>query len=321
MTEKLPNFFIIGAAKSGTTSLHEYLDQHPQIHMSFPKELNYFSFGGPPPDFSGPQVDAANTILLDRLRREKYEFSIRTWSEYVDVFARAGSAKALGESSVSYMYFPEAADRLRDFAPNARLIALLRDPVARAYSKYRQLRRDGVEPISSFEKAVAAEPIRLQGKWSPTWLYLDRGYYYRQLKRYYDIFDRSAIQIILYDDFIKDEQAILKESFAFLEVDDQFRIDTDEKHNTSDDRRVPRNMYLYALAARPNPLSTTVRALLPKKLLGRLRPIVRRMLSEPTKDAEIGPLSEQTREHLKGVFREDLLRLQDLIRRDLSAWL
>jgi hypothetical protein len=321
MTEKLPNFFIIGAAKSGTTSLHEYLDQHPEIYMSFPKELNFFSFLDFAPDFSGPCAHWDNPVLADRLRRERYELSITTWSEYKKVFAHAGPAKAIGESSVSYLYFPQAAARIRQFTPDARLIAILRNPVDRAYSKYRQLRRDGAEPCASFEDAIAAEPARMRENWSPAWFYVDRGLYYRQLKRYYDLFDHHSLMVILFDEFTNDTKDVMQDIFAFLDIDSAFRVDLDEKHNASDDKLIPRNMYLYTLIARPSVLSRTARDFLPKRALAQIRPLVRKVLSKRIGEDDTQALTEEARKSLTEFFREDILRLQDLIQKDLTSWL
>jgi hypothetical protein len=321
MASQLPNFFIIGAAKSGTTSLHEYLAQHPEIHMSFPKELNFFSFLDSPPNFSGPPGTADDAVLNNRLRREKYGLSITTWSQYRKVFAGVRSAKAIGESSVSYLYFPQAGRRIRQFIPDARLIAILRNPVDRAYSKYRQLRRDRAESLSRFEQAVAAEEARMRDNWSPAWFYVDRGFYYRQLEPYYDLFPSSQIKIIIYDDFTKDPKAIVESIFSFLGVATDFRVDFSRRYNISEVGNVPRNILLYDLAARSSWVSTTTRAVLSKRLLRQVRPIVKKLVIRETNDTEVSPLTDEARQNVMCVFREDIRMLQDLIQRDLSCWL
>jgi hypothetical protein len=275
VANRLPNFFIIGAAKSGTTSLHEYLAQHPQVYMSFPKELNFFSFVDSAPSFSGPPRDPGNPVLRDRLRREKYDLSITTWPDYRKVFSCVRSERAIGESSVSYLYFPHASEKIRQSVPDARFIAILRNPVDRAYSKYRQLRRDGAEPLISFEEALTAETARMQQNWSPAWFYIDRGFYYKQLKRYYDLFKQDQIHIILYDDFLNNPGGILERIFAFLDVDTGFCPDMSHKYNVSKEKSVPRSTYLYSMITRPNWLSTSVRDLFTAKSLSRIKPIAK----------------------------------------------
>jgi Sulfotransferase family len=321
VTDRLPNFFIIGAAKSGTTSLHEYLAQHPQIYMSFPKELNFFSFAGSTPAFFGPSCDFGNHVLHDRLRREKYDLSITTWPDYRKVFSRVRLEKAIGESSVSYLYFPQASEKIRQNMPGARLIAILRNPVDRAYSKYRQLRRDGAEPLIQFEEALAAEPARMRANWSPAWFYVDRGFYHRQLKRYYEVFDRRQIHIVLYEEFMRRPTEMLRDVLAFLQVEAEFRIDLGQRYNLSEDCSVPANITIYNFFARPNWFSTRARAVMPAELLVRLRPIVKSVITRKTSKDDIPPLTDQTRQSLRRVFREDILLLQDMIRKDLSDWL
>ena len=126
-------------------------------------------------------------MLLDRLKREKYEYSITDPAAYRQLYSRARGEQAVGESSVSYMYFRQAVTRLKEQVPDAKLMAILRNPVDRALLKYLQFRRDASEPLVRFEDALAAEPERMRSNWSPTWFYVDRGFYYRQLRPYFDL--------------------------------------------------------------------------------------------------------------------------------------
>jgi hypothetical protein len=321
VSNRLPNFFIIGAAKSGTTSLHEYLAQHPEVYMSFQKELNFFSFLDSIPSFSGPVCDHGNPVLCDRLRREKYGHSITTWSDYRKAFSRVRSEKAIGESSVSYLYFPHASERIRHSVPDARLIAILRNPIDRAYSKYRQLRRDDAEPLISFEQALTAEAARMQENWSPAWFYIDRGFYYRQLKRYYKLFGRRHIHIILYEDFESNPEEIMKAIFDFLGVDTRFRPDMSHKYNVSKERTVPRNIYLYNFITRPNWFSNLVRERFTAKSLSRIKPIARKAVARDECNGEAASMTDNTRQMLRRIFYTDIHQLQNLIGRDLSSWL
>lgn len=316
----MPNFFVVGAAKSGTTSLHNYLDQHPQVSMSTVKEPNFFAFMDGVPDYSGPGAEVAGPILRDRLRREKYGFSITSWKEYGKLFPSSGSALAIGESSVSYMYFREAAERIKQYVPNARIIAILRNPVDRAYSKYLQFRRDGSEPFSDFEAAIRAESDRIRQNWSPTWFYIDRGFYYRQLKVYFELFGSKRVHVVLYDDFVNDPQRTLNGIFAFLGLQ-SCEINTARRHNVSRDFRVPRALWLHDLLMRPNPLSVTFRRVLPSSVVRAIEPYARRALFRKAEPLEFSPLSAEVRAALVDVFRDDILLLQDLLDRDLSIWL
>lgn len=317
----LPNLFVIGAAKSGTTSLHHYLGQHPDVFMSPIKEPNYFAFPGHLPRFNGPQRSRKSAFELDRLRREKYEFSILELAQYEQLFSQARGKKFRGESSPAYLYFPGTARRIRESVPDARIVVILRDPVARAHSKYLQMRRDGAEPLGLFQAAIDAEPQRQKEGWSPTWLYVDRGFYYRQLSIYYKMFDRSQIHVILYDDLRQNPVSSLNAIFEFLGVDPDVTVDTREQHNVSAIPQVPRFGLLYQLTARPFLLSTRLQSALPERLAARVRPWARRLLLKQVPASAPENLASELRAALTARFREDIDQLQHLVRRDLSQWL
>jgi hypothetical protein len=315
-----PDFFVIGAAKSGTTSLHRYLDQHPAISMSSVKEPNFFAFLEGVPAFDGPRGLERSVFLGDRLTREKYGFSIVTWEEYGRLFASAPPGALRGESSVSYMYYPEAAQRIRHYVPGAKFLALLRHPVDRAYSKYLQFRRDGVEPCARFEDALAAEPARIRARWSPTWFYLDRGYYHRQLSVYTGLFGRERLHVALYEDFARDPQRVLEGMFGFLDVN-SIAVDVGRRHNVSRDVHVPRLVWLHDLIMRPNRVSRLMRDRMPLRFVEAITPLARRLVFRKAGTLDYTPLSPELRTMLAARFRDDILRLQDLIGRDLSHWL
>ncbi len=316
-----PNLFVIGAAKAGTTSLHHYLGQHPDIFMSSVKEPNYFAFSGRVPDYAGPPEPPNSFFERDRLRRETYQLSVLDRGAYERLFLQGRDKAVRGESSAAYLHFPEAAGRIREAVPDARIVAILRDPVERAFSKYSQMRRDRVEPLATFEEAVEAEPQRQRAGWAPTWLYLERGFYGRQFAPYVELFDRGRIHVLLYDDLRRDPDACLRAIFAFLGVDPGVPIDTSERHNVSATAQVPRSGLLYKMIARPYLLSARLQSLVPEPLVARIRPMARRLLLKPSAPAPAQRLSPETRTALIERFRPDIEKLQQLIGRDLSHWL
>lgn len=316
---RLPTFVVIGAAKSGTTSLHEYLKQHPDVFMSPVKEPNYFSFAGRPPRFRGPDDDGlACEASADRLRVAKYAASVWREEDYARLFARARRQTAVGESSVSYMYFPEAAERLRASLPDVRLVALLRHPADRAYSKFMQFAGEGCEPLEDFDAALAAEDERVRRGWSPTWFYRRRGLYHAQLERFYDRFGPDRIRVFLYEDFASNPQRVLSEIFRFIGVDDRFVPDTARRHNRSSLRRLPRSHLVERLTSF-RATATLVR-LLPERGLDLLQRSLQRVNSRH--EPWLPPTwSADTRARLTESFRPDIQALGRLIGRDLSSWL
>ena len=139
---RLPDFVVIGAARCATTSLYEYLRQHPQVFMSPEKETDYFSLGDLPQDEVPPGAS---------------RYRARTRAEYEAQFALAGDARAVGEASPTYLFYSRSADRMGRVIPDAKLICVLRDPVERAYSHWALARRSGFEPLADFEAGVAAD--------------------------------------------------------------------------------------------------------------------------------------------------------------------
>ncbi|MBE9125340.1 sulfotransferase [Coleofasciculus sp. LEGE 07092] len=295
----MPNFLIIGAAKSGTTAFYQYLKQHPQIYMSPVKEPHFFAFEGENLNFRGPRVTINQT-------------SITNIEAYRDLFQSVSKEVAVGEASALYLYLPKAHERIKHYVPNAKLIAILRHPVDRAYASFMQLIRDEREPITDFAQALQAEEKRMQENWGFLWRYQDLGFYSIQLKRYFEAFDQRQIKVYLYEDFSTDPVGVLQNIFQFLGVDDKFVPDMSIRPNVSG---VPQNRLLHNFLKEPNPLKDLFKPLVPNRLRKRITTnLTIQNLTKPQ-------LSSELRNQLLQLFREDILKLQDLIQRDLSAWL
>ena len=296
---RLPNFLVIGAAKSGTTALYHFLRQHPQVYMSPEKEPRFFICEGRPPDYRGPYEDG----LINKMTIWKRE-------DYEALFAGARDQLARGEATPSYLWFPGAPERIQALLPRARLVAILRQPADRAFSHYMMHRRDGREPLS-FEDALRAEPERLAAHWY--WgRYRQAGYYHRHLSRYYDRFAREQIRVYLYDDLVRDPAALLRDLFGFLGVDEGVTVNTGVRYNLSGIIASPLLRAIWAGTNRPRAF---IRPLVPRRLRQRVAGFftTRKMIRLA--------MREETRAELMADYREDILKLQDLIGRDLSNWL
>lgn len=302
----MPNFLIIGAMKSGTTSLYYYLKQHPQVYMSPVKEPNFFALEGETLGFNGPEgPELVNRWICDE--------ATTTVEEYRALFEGVSNETAIGEASPWYLYSPEAPLRIRRHIPESQLIVILRNPVDRAFSAFSQFARDGREPLRDFTRALQAEEERIKNNWKWIWHYRTMGFYYGQLKRYYETFDREQIRVYLYEDLKTDMVGVLHDVFGYLGVDDTFTPDTSRKLNVSG---TPKSRLLFTLMEKPNPVRSFLRPFLPIK--------ARRRISTALQDANIvrsEPLRQETRRELIEVYRQDMLKLQDLIERDLSGWL
>lgn len=300
----LPNFLVLGAAKSGTTSLYQYLCQHPEVFMSPVKEPRYFAYGedlGERPPMRGPGDEWANRK------------AVFTEEAYRALFAGAQGQRAVGEASPVYLYSPGAPPRIRRFLPKARLIVILRDPVERAYSHFMHLIKTGREPLRDFEAALDAEPERRAQGWEWSWHYQALGFYHAQLQRYLQHFDRKQLTVYLFEDLKEDATALAQDLFRVLGVDAAFEPDVSVRHRKSG---VPYSQRLQRFLFNPdNPLRRLSRLVLPEAVRARL---LARM-----KNANVSkpPLPAGARARLADAYRDDVRRLEALIDRDLSGWL
>jgi hypothetical protein len=301
MADSLPNFFILGAAKSGTTSLYAYLRQHPAVFMPEVKEPRYFAYVDEPPEMKGPGDEDAN------------ERAVFTFDAYRALFADVADETAVGEASPNYLYSETAPCRIHERLPKAQLFVVLRDPVERAYSHYLHLRGSGREPLDSFTEALEKEDERRRKGWEWSWHYREMGFYHHQLQRYLDRFDREQLTVYLFEDFVEDNLAVTRDIFRRLGVDDSFEPNTSLRYRTTGEPLSDRfQQFLYNP---DNVLRRLSRYVLPKSVRDRWLIILKNAnLQKPLLPTEV-------RERLIETYRPDILRLQDLIDRDLSDWL
>ena len=290
----LPNFIMIGAAKAGTTALYWHLAEHPQVFMSPMKETNYFAYG----------LDEQGHLLYGD--PELHRFRVQSWSEYEALFTGAGDAAAIGEVSPIYLECPQAAARIRERLPGARIICGLREPVDRAYSDYLMYLRSRGRRFDPDHDLTAASVWALPDS---HWMQISR--YHEMLSRYFDAFPREQIHIFLFDDLKLDLQGVIRDMYRFLEVDPTFEPDLETPHNVGG---VPGNMTLERFLT-----SHRIRALaepvIPKRVADRFRKLrtrnLRRAPSLPT----------ELKSELMGRFREDIAKTSELTGRSLDHWL
>jgi hypothetical protein len=286
----LPNFLVIGAGRSGTTSLYHYLRQHPQIFMSGIKETNFFAYDG---------------------EEDPYAFPIRTLGAYEALFAGANRHRAVGEASPVYLTRPSVVGRIERLIPRARFIALVRDPADRAYAAYLAERRRGTER-RSFDRAL--RDYRRGGEGPPQLAYFEPGFYHAHVTRYLARFERGRVALHLHEDFARDPLALMARVYRFLEVEDDFVPDTSVRYNATG---LPQNRLLDAVV-RTSTLKRNLKARMPyllrKPVMALGTAINRRNLVKPA-------LPREVRSELIALYRDDIVKLQDLIQRDLTPWL
>lgn len=205
-----PNFVVIGSSRSGTTSLYHHLKEHPQVYVTPVLEPRFFAFEGDDLDYRGPG---------DHLLKERV---VTTAADYVALFDDVVAETAVGEISPAYLSSASAPYRIRHYAPNAKIIAILRNPVDRAISSFRLEQLNGFETAPSLAAALDLEADRTRANWSYVWRYGYRGMYYTHLRRYFDLFSRDRIKVLRHEDWDDDDGVtLLREVFGFLGVDDR----------------------------------------------------------------------------------------------------
>ena len=300
----LPNFIIIGTSRAGTTSLYYYLKQHPQIYMSPVKEPGFFVFEG-------------RKEMLTPVGRRKLPRFAWDWDAYRSLFDGVRHEKAIGEATSGCLYHPWVPEKIHSRLPDVKMIAVLRNPIDRAYSLYLLHVRDGLETATSFAESLALEEERIsQGMFYCH--YKKGGLYAEQLQRYFKYFPREQFRIFLYEDLKNDPLRVVQEIFQFLEVDPSFVPDMSAKFNPSVGSQKGKLMWkIVNTILKQEPVKKMLPQTVQHRIAGKLYEWKMKGYHPQPKP----PLDPEIRKELMDYYRNDILQLQDLIGRDLSHWL
>jgi hypothetical protein len=204
-----PDFIIIGAPKAGSTALHAALVQHPDLFLSRPKEPKYFLTAETPPRRDGQRGPGDAHSAQEWLWRT---------SDYEKLFEPAPPGKLRGESTPFYLWSRDAHRRMAEVIPQVKMIAVIRDPVERAYSNWTHLWADGLEPESDFLTACRLESERVAAGWAPFWRYVELGRYGEQLEDVYRCFPKEQVFVLRYRDMVDEPAKSLDAVCAFLGI-------------------------------------------------------------------------------------------------------
>jgi hypothetical protein len=296
-----PNFFLVGAPKCGTTALYEYLRPHPNIFMPEIKEPHFF---------------AQDLGTYPR---------IKTLEDYTSLFSAATEAHLrVGEASVYYLRSSVAIANIHGFNPNAKIIAMFRNPVDMVYSLHSQLLYVSEETESDFETAWRLQERRSRGIDLPPRIrspllvqYAQIGQFGTQTQRLLSSFPRSQVKLILYDDFATSPRRVYDEVIEFLEIPHDGRT---EFPRVNESKRARLN-WLRKLSRKPPPkLRKVFRSL--KQAVGaeEIGAVKKKIVALNTVKAGRPPLSPELRAELVETFREEVALLSRLLNRDLSHW-
>lgn len=302
-TEKKPDVFIVGAPKCGTSAMHQYLAAHPDIYMA-KKEMHTFG----------------------RDLRFGPQFYRRNVQEYLAEFDARNGQRRAGEASVWYLYSTLAAAEIHTFNPEARIIILLREPAEMLYSLYYQFRFDGNEQLPTFEEALAAEQERRAGQSMTRQTYFRQGLVYHdaaryteQVRRYFDVFGRERVHVIIYDDLAADVRGTYCRTLDFLGVDST-RIETD--FQVINGNKSIKHSALRGVLNDPLVRSTAVAIgrRLPRPIFAALHDLERRLWKLNSRSEKRPALAPEVRAQLQREFAPEVERLSELLGRDLTHW-
>ncbi|MBN1557185.1 MAG: sulfotransferase [Lentisphaerae bacterium] len=301
-TVRIPDFFLVGAPKCGTTSLHTYLSQHPQIFMARMRGSNHF---------------AADLLRRDDRWRDR--------KRYLRLFRTVREKKRIGEASVYYMLSRKAAEEIHRFSPRAAILIMVRNPIDVIPSYHAQMVYDGNEPLQDLEAALDAEEARRRGDRLPVHIRFPQKLFYREIAtfsdaiaRYRQEFGRQQVRVIVYDEFSRNTTTCYRDTLRFLSVDDRFKP---EFPVVNPHKRVRSEMLCRVLSG-VHLNSPRARRLVPVsvRLAGRrfLRTLQMRVNTRHVPRPQLAP---HLRTRLEHECAEEIGRLSALLNRDLSEWL
>ncbi len=296
----LPNLFIVGPAKSGTTALYWYFKSHPQVYTTPVKETNYMAFCEGLPPLAGPgdykEIAAASATTLD---------------DYCALFAGRRDEPVAVDVSPSYMHYPQAAKKIAELCPHAKIVIVLRNPVECSFSMYSMLRRDNRETCRTFQEALGRIQQRTTAGWDMRWNYLNSHLFARHVAQYLELFPASQLFIRRYEQLNRRPHEFYAELCNFIQVDP---IDVESANKRVNVGAMRRDMLRTRKAGR-----WMLRALGVPGLL--LPPSWRQSVRRRLLDVPALEMTAEDRKLLVDFFAEDISRLGELLSWDLSDWL
>lgn len=310
--EKIPNMFIVGAAKAGTTSLYYYLNQCPQIYFSPIKEPNYFSSDIKIEEFSNKYKK--RTIIVNEkyfnsrpLKHLQLSF-IRNESQYNSLFDEVRNEKIIGEASTTYLFSNQAAKNIFRFNPKCKILIVLRNPFERTFSHYLMALRYGFTTLPFREAIIQDQENHVKG-WGQSELFIELSLYYEQLKRYFDVFPPNQIKILFFNELVTNPKKTISDINWFLKVPSNNLFDMEAKNQAE----IPRFMKLNKLLT-----DTGIKKAVGKTMGKNLKEMIKPILF--SKDKKKVQFSSEDKHFLLPFFDENIKKTSQLINKDLSNW-
>jgi hypothetical protein len=302
---RIPDFFIVGHHKSGTTAMYEMLRRHPQIFMPQMKE----------PEFFGRDHSARQGKPKDTTRQSFGASRPSDLAEYTALFDPAGPGRIAGEASPSYLRSLTAAAEIAEAQPAARIIAILREPTSFLRSLHLQMVRNHVQPELDFRNAILNEGREGEGK--RVLKYSDRVCYVEQLNRYHAVLPSEQVLVLIYDDFRADNDAVMRGVLRFLDVDADVPIAPIDANPSIAPRSRALDAWVHRMRAGRGPLTRRVNTTFKMLTPARTRHRAMRAFQRNVVYRDVPPADEAFTDELRRRFKPEVLALSEYLDRDL----
>jgi hypothetical protein len=313
--KRIPDFFIVGHPKCGTTALYEMLRCHPQIYMPGIKEPNFFNFSAVERDYSSEQ-----RFVVD---------PPQAFDDYLSLFKTAKPQQRVGEASAFYLSSRSAPRGIAAMQPDAYIIAILREPASFLRSLHFQLVQSDVETETDLRSALSLEDARREGrhvpeyssKWQKWLLYSDHVRYVNQLRRYYALFPPEHLMVLIYDDFRHDNEGTLRSVLRFLGVDDSFPVNMTEANTTVRVRSQRLHHMVYAVTMGRGAVATRINKVIRMLTSRQLRHLTLKVTQHRLLYSDPRPPDERLMMELRERFKPEVVALSEYLDRDLvTLW-
>lgn len=310
---KLPSFFIVGAAKAGTTSIASYLNSHPQVYFSPIKEPHYFSKDirckNFEPNYKKLMCFNQDKYFSTKPLKEIHAAFIEKEEHYKQLFDAMKEDEIGGEGSVGYLYSKEAPQAIKESIPDAKIIIILRNPIGRAFSHWLMDVRMGIVHGNNFLEAIEADINATNKSWGNSHLYVELGLYFEQVQRYFQTFGRENVKVILFDDLKISNANVMQDITGFLGLH-SFEYDLEGKKNPA---KLPKFPILHKII-RAMGLIKIGNIIIPQGLLQKVKESIYTTKNLPK-------LTPEDKKEMLAYFSQDIKSLAKLIDRDLDTWL
>ena len=305
MTHNKVDFFIVGAARSGTTTLWQWLKGHSDIFLPETKEPHYFCFKDKGLQYFGNELDPHYKELITVSEKD-----------YLHLYNKCKPHQLNGDASPGYLYFPGTAANIKQHNPSAKIICILRNPCDRAFSQFIFHVQAGFEDVCDFQTALNNEEARISKGWWWGHHYLKAGNYVSQWQEYCDEFDESQRLLLFYDDLVSSPKATYEKICDFLNIVPSTSANVNLHVNgTSDLVSVPLNLKIHRLLTHGVTSNKHLMNWLPKWFSQKIKQFIIAINKQPKPE-----MTSSSRNFMANYYRPELERLSSLTGVDLSNW-